>query len=76
MRFVLYQRDDCKLCDEALAVVAAARAPDFESVWIDGDDALERVYGERVPVLRDASDGRELGWPFGVDDVRAFVGAG
>ena len=76
MRLVLYQRDDCKLCDEALAVVAAARAPDFESVWIDGDDALERVYGERVPVLRDASDDRELGWPFGVDDVRAFVGAG
>ena len=76
MRLVLYQRDDCKLCDEALAVVAAARAPDFESVWIDGDDALERVYGERVPVLRDAGDGRELGWPFGVDDVRAFVGAG
>ena len=76
MRLVLYQRDDCKLCDEALAILAAARAPDFESVWIDGDDALERVYGERVPVLRDASDDRELGWPFGVDDVRAFVGAG
>ena len=76
MRLVLYQRDDCKLCDEALAIVAAARAPDFESVWIDGDDALERVYGERVPVLRDASDDRELGWPFDVDDVRAFVGAG
>ena len=76
MRLVLYQRDDCKLCDEALAIVAAARAPDFESVWIDGDDALERVYGERVPVLRDASNDRELGWPFGVDDVRAFVGAG
>jgi hypothetical protein len=76
MRFVLYQRDDCKLCDEALAIIAAARAPDFESVWIDGDDALERAYGERVPVLRDAVDGRELGWPFGVEDVRAFVGAG
>jgi hypothetical protein len=76
VRLVLYQRDDCKLCDEALAIIAAARAPDFESVWIDGDDALERAYGERVPVLCDASDGRELGWPFGVDDVRAFVGAG
>jgi hypothetical protein len=76
MHLVLYQRDDCKLCDEALAIIAAARAPDFESVWIDGDDALERAYGERVPVLRDAVDGRELGWPFGVEDVRAFVGAG
>ena len=76
MRLVLYQRDDCKLCDEALAILATARAPEFESVWIDADAALERVYGERVPVLRDASDDRELGWPFDVDDVRAFVGAG
>ena len=47
----LIQRDDCPLCDAALAVLAAARAPDFESVWIDGDAALEARYGARVPVL-------------------------
>ena len=76
MHLILYQRDDCKLCDEALAIIAAARVPDFESVWIDGDDELERRYGDRVPVLRDAGDGRELGWPFGADDVRSFVDAG
>jgi len=76
VRLILYQRDDCKLCDEALAVIAAARAPDFESVWIDGDAELERRYGERVPVLRDAGDGRELGWPFGIDDVRRFIDSG
>jgi hypothetical protein len=75
MRLILYQRDDCKLCDEALAVLAAARVPDFESVWIDDDEALETRYGDRIPVLRDAR-GRELGWPFGVDDVRRFIGAG
>jgi hypothetical protein len=75
MRLILYQRDDCKLCDEALAIIAGARVPDFESVWIDGDAELERSYGDRVPVLRDARDGRELGWPFGVDDIRRFVDA-
>jgi hypothetical protein len=73
MRLILYQRDDCKLCDEALAILAGARVPDFESVWIDGDAELERRYGDRVPVLREAADGRELGWPFGVDEVRRFV---
>src|SRR3546814_4254687 len=31
----LIQRDDCPLCDQALAVLAAARAPELESVWID-----------------------------------------
>jgi len=60
---VLYQRDDCHLCDQALAVLAQARAPDFDSIFIDDDDALEARYGVRVPVLRDAA-GRELDWPF------------
>jgi glutaredoxin-like protein DUF836 len=76
MRFVLYQRDDCKLCDEALGVLAAARAPDFESVWIDDDASLEARYGERIPVLRDTASERELGWPFGPDDVERFVAGG
>lgn len=76
MRLVLYQRDDCKLCDEALAVLAAARVPDFDSVFIDDDAALEARYGERIPVLRDQARERELGWPFGPDDVRRFIGAG
>jgi hypothetical protein len=74
MRLILYQRDECKLCDEALAVLAAARAPEFESVWIDEDGDLEARYGTRVPVLRDAGSGRELEWPFAPDDVRRFVG--
>jgi hypothetical protein len=32
---ILYQRDYCHLCDLALAVLAEARAPDFDSVWVD-----------------------------------------
>jgi glutaredoxin-like protein DUF836 len=75
MRLVLYQRDDCKLCDEALAILAAARAPAFESVWIDGDAELERRYGDRVPVLRDCDGGREIAWPFDGAAIVAFVAA-
>lgn len=71
---ILYQRDDCPLCDQALAVLAQARAPEFETVWIDGDEALEARYGVRVPVLRDDSHGRELDWPFDAPQVRAFIG--
>jgi glutaredoxin len=76
MRLILYQRDDCPLCDEALALLAAARVPDFESRWIDDDAALEARYGERVPVLRDEASDREIGWPFDVDALRAFVACG
>jgi len=73
MRLALYQRDDCKLCDEAVALLARVRAPDFESVWIDDDADLEARYGERVPVLRDADSNRELGWPFDASDLQAFL---
>lgn len=72
MRLQLYQRDDCHLCDLALGVLAQAQLPEFESVFIDGDHALERCYGARVPVLVDAR-GRELAWPFAADQVRAWL---
>ena len=73
MRLILYQRDDCKLCDEAVALLAQVRAPEFESVWIDGDAELETRYGIRVPVLRNGDTGRELGWPFDTDALRRFL---
>ena len=73
MRLTLYQRDDCKLCDEAIVLLARARIPDFDSVWIDGDAELEARYGERVPVLRDEDSGSELGWPFDAAKLRIFM---
>lgn len=70
---ILYQRDYCHLCDLALAVLAEARTPDFDSVWVDDSDELEQRYGTRVPVLRDARSDRELDWPFDAPAVRAFL---
>ncbi len=75
MRLILYQRDDCHLCDLALAVLAGARVPDFESIFIDDDSELEARYGERVPVLHEVESERELGWPFDVAAVQRFLGA-
>ena len=70
---VLFQRDECHLCDLALEVLAAAHSPEFESVFIDGDASLEDRYGARVPVLRAPAAGRELDWPFDVAGVRRFL---
>jgi hypothetical protein len=64
MRLTLYQRDNCHLCDLALAALAQARVPDFASVFIDENTAFEARYGERVPVLRDEDSATELNWPF------------
>ncbi|MBL0163397.1 MAG: glutaredoxin family protein [Xanthomonadales bacterium] len=74
MSLILYQRDDCQLCDEAIALLVAASAPDFSSIWIDGDRALESRYGARVPVLLHAGSGRELDWPFDEVAIRRFLG--
>jgi len=76
MPLALYQRDDCPLCDAALDVLARAGTPEFESVWIDGDTALEARYGRRVPVLREEGSGAELDWPFDEAALRAFLAAG
>ena len=72
MALLLYQRDQCHLCDQALAALAAARVPDFESVFIDDDEALEAAYGHRVPVLRDDALAVELDWPFDAAQLQAL----
>ena len=72
MALILYQRDHCHLCDLALDALAQARAPEFDSVFIDEDDALEARYGVRVPVLRDNVSGAELDWPFDADSLRRW----
>ena len=73
MGLILYQRAHCHLCDLALEALAQARTPEFESVFIDGDAALEARFGVRVPALRDAASGRELDWPFDPEGVRRFL---
>lgn len=70
--FILYQRDDCHLCDLALAVLAQAGVRGLDSVFIDDDAALEARYGSRVPVLRDGQ-GRELDWPFEGTTLSAWM---
>ena len=73
MQLILYQRDDCHLCDLALLELAQAAVPEFESVFIDDEPALEQRYGARVPVLAELGSGRELAWPFDAATVRAWV---
>ena len=73
MRLTLFQRDDCHLCDLALDELARARTPEFESVFIDDDPALEQRYGQRVPVWRDGARGLELDWPFNSETLRDFL---
>jgi hypothetical protein len=72
----MYSRSGCHLCDEAraaiLEVMDATRAlgpvdVSFDERRIDGDDALEREYGLRIPVVE--VDGQEE-FEYQVDPAR------
>jgi hypothetical protein len=50
----MYSRATCGLCDEAREVIGAVRAEipfDYEELFVDGRDDLERAYGVRLPVV-------------------------
>lgn len=57
----VYTRRGCHLCERVEGLVRAGRrSAEFalQFVDVDSDDALQSVYGERVPVV--AIDGQEL----------------
>ena len=60
-RVTLYGKPGCCLCDEAKEALAAVRAErpfDLEQIDVSVDPALNRDYGERIPVV--AVEGEEL----------------
>jgi glutaredoxin len=60
-RLVLYTREGCHLCAEALATLHRLRAElafELHERDIDADEALLRAYFERIPVVE--LDGEEL----------------
>ncbi len=71
----MFSRTTCGLCDEARETILAVRAAvpfEYEEVFVDDRDDLERVYGLRVPVvLIDGEEAFEL--QVDADTFRAAV---
>jgi hypothetical protein len=72
----MYSRRTCGLCDKARTVVLSVRegSPfEFDEVFVDGDDGLERAYGLRVPVVEvNGEDAFE--YEVDPEGLRALVG--
>ena len=55
IRFTLYSRSWCHLCEDMLAALGALEQPgqafDVEVIDVDADPALEARFNELVPVL-------------------------
>ncbi|HUA73752.1 MAG TPA: glutaredoxin family protein [Solirubrobacteraceae bacterium] len=65
----VYSRPDCHLCVEAVTTLRGLQAElgfALKELDIDRDEALQRAYFERVPVI--ALDGEEL-FDFFVDEA-------
>jgi glutaredoxin len=61
VKVVLYTRDDCGLCQETDVALSRAQKLihfDFDRVYIDNDEELRKLYGDRVPVVM--IDGKEV----------------
>ena len=71
MSLILYSKEHCHLCDEALALLEHGGLSAVV-VDVEADDQLMAIYGLRIPVLV-LSDGRELGWPFDADQLDHFI---
>ena len=72
----LYGTLGCHLCDQAFAILYPLTQTHgwiVESVDVADDDALLERYGVRIPVLAKPGRGRELEWPFTLEQIHALV---
>ena len=74
-RVILYTREDCHLCHQAMDLFKASGDDEWELVErdIDGDIRLLAMYGTRIPVLRREDTGAELAWPMTAGRVQRFL---
>lgn len=74
----LYATECCHLCEQALEILLNLKLAEpfsLELVDIAESDALIECYGERIPVIQMAPNGRVLDWPFDAMQVRSLLEA-
>lgn len=72
MKLLLYGTLSCHLCEQAEAVLHAARLT-AEYIDIAENDALLEIYGMRIPVVQRVDSGTELDWPFDETALKRLV---
>lgn len=70
---ILYSTSGCHLCEEAQKLIYATLGYAVAEVDITEDERLLERYGIRIPVLCRTDTGREVGWPFGPEEVLALA---
>lgn len=67
----------CHLCQEAELIIATCKNNRIEIEYIDiaEHEQWQEKYAIRIPVLYYPETKKELGWPFTLVQVRAFIKA-
>lgn len=74
-RLIFYTTVGCHLCEHAALVLQEfakqSGAPEFEldELDISTDEHLVELYGIRIPVVKNSANEKEVGWPFGLEDL-------
>ena len=74
MNLILYSASDCHLCELAKQVLSH---PELNLTFSEKDIRKSIVladrYGTRIPVLHHEESGKELNWPFTIDDLNDWL---
>ena len=78
-QLVFYTTPGCHLCEHAAVLLEEFAQQtqgrlqfEVEEVDIAGDEALGDLYGIRIPVVKNAGNAREIGWPFDLDGLASL----
>ncbi len=75
LKLILFGTVACHLCEDAENIIASYQHNQFqiESIDIAEHEQWQEKYAVRIPVLYHPETKKELNWPFGSDQVQAFI---
>jgi glutaredoxin len=77
MKVKLYTTLGCHLCEEALELLKQLKTSGLEieisEIEIADSDELMSAFGVRIPVITTENSEDEIGWPFTIEELKAFL---
>lgn len=78
-KLIFYTTLGCHLCEHAeelLLALAEAESFELQAVDISSDAKLVELYGIRIPVVKNADNDTEIGWPFSLEQLQELLQRG
>ena len=73
VKLILLGTSACHLCEEAESIMATCKNVEIEMIDIAEQEQWQEKYAIRIPVLYHAETGKELGWPFDLQQSQDFI---